>query len=167
MESRYIGAKPPSARQRTLIHRVTTSEVQQFVIYSKNIFGQYTHWANRRSHECRHDAGRCKGCENGWPQKFLGYLYCHDMQAKEECFLELTQTACDLLCVQVPEGENFRGLQVRIRKTKGGPKGRYIIDVLERRVDPATCPAERDPREVLQFLWNCKKAPIPLDQASV
>jgi len=157
MESRFKGVQPPKKKNGSMqVKRVTTSELQTFIILSRAFFGQWIHWYGHRSHECTKDFKACNGCERGWPYKFLGYIHVVGMPDSAECFLELTQTACELIDKQVPEGENLRGQRMNIRKTKGGPKGRYIVDVLERRVDPLTLPEEKDPLETLRFLWACK-----------
>lgn len=157
MQSRFKGAARPEKRTGSLeVRRVTTSELQQFVFLSKAFFGQYIHWYGNRSHECTKDFKECNGCQRGWPYKFLGYVHVIGMPNATEMFLELTLTACELIDKQLPEGENLRGQRINIRKTKGGPKGRYIVDVLERRIDPDTLAAEKDPLETLRFLWACK-----------
>jgi len=167
MESHYTGSQPPPKLSKTEIIRVTTSEAQQFCILSKAIFGQWIHWYGNRSHECKRDVGTCSRCLDGQPAKFLGYLYVIDMRALYPSFLELTHSACDLLVKQAPPGRNLRGLNVRIKKTKGGPKGRYLVEVLERTTDPETLPDEKDPRDTLKFLWNCKKQRSSPSEASV
>lgn len=156
MDSRIQGVPPPVGKLRTRIHRVTTAETQQFVFFSKSVFGQMIHWYGGRSHECTIDHKRCNGCERSWPQKWLGYIHCRALFSEEDVFLELTKTAVLALLRQAPLDQPLRGLQARISKTKGGAKGRYKIDLLPRRMDEAQLPQELDPREVLKFLWACK-----------
>jgi len=43
----------------------------------------------------------------------------------------------------------------RMGKTKGGKKGRYVVTVLERRIDECELFKELDPYPTLQFLWKC------------
>jgi len=167
MDSHYTGAPPPEVRPRTEIVRVTTSTAQQFTIFSKSIYGQNIHWYARRSHECTKDFKRCNGCDRNWPAKWLGYLHAWHLGEDKPCFIELTRTACDLLVRQAPEKEPLRGLQVRISKSRGGPKGRYHVEVLERRVADAQLPQERDPLTVLRFLWTCKNQHVQDGPASV
>lgn len=163
MESHYTGAQPPVSNSRHTVHRVTTSQTQQFVIFSRSIYGQYIHWYGNRSHKCTRDEKKCNGCDRNWPTKWLGYLDAHNIHTEERVFLELTKTACDLLDKQVPPGENLRGVQVRICKTKGGPKGRYKVEVLSRRVDDPTLPQEKDPLTTLEFLWRSKNQHVHND----
>ena len=126
-----MGALPPDGANRHTVHRVTTSQTQQFVIFSRSIFGQYIHWYGGRSHQCTKDKSACNGCYRGWPTKWLGYFDALNMHSDERVFVEITATAFKLLDTQIPPGENCRGLQVRICKTKGGPKGRYKVEVLD------------------------------------
>lgn len=156
MGSHVCGAEPPPGGNRHTVHRVTTAETQQFVIYSKSIFGQWIHWYGGRSHQCTKDKAACNGCLRGWPTKWLGYFDGHNVHADERVFVEITAAAFKLLDQQIPPGENCRGVRVRMAKTKGGPKGRYKIDVLPGRVSDETLPQEKDPLSVLQFLWKCK-----------
>ena len=91
------------------------------------------------------------GRENGWVTSTL--IACTTMSA---VFVKITATAFRLLDTQVPAGEDCRGLQVRISKTKGGARGRYKVEVLPRRVDPNTLPLEKNPIDTLAFLWRAK-----------
>ncbi len=131
MQSRFVGASPPQSTKRSKIHRVTTSEAQQFVILSTAIFGQYVHWFGSRTHECTYDKSKCNGCERVWPRKFLGYIDVIDLH-NERCFLEVTLTAANMMIAAATPDEPFRGMQLRIRKTKGGRHGRYILEFLHR-----------------------------------
>jgi len=155
MVTRFNGDAPPATSKRAQVHRVTTSEAQQFIILSAAFFGQYVHWHGGRTHKCTLGKSRCDGCEKAWNQKWLGYLDVLEMD-KTRKFLELTRTACNMLCDLAPPDKTLRGLQVRIRKTKGGRHGRYLLELLERRVDGEQLPQEADPLPTLEFLWNCK-----------
>lgn len=155
MVERYSGAERPDRPTKTQIVRVTTPEPQQFILVSTAIFGQWVHWYGKRTHQCTRDKSKCNGCFRGWPQKWLGYVNALDITGAN-VFVELTNTACDLLCKVIPEDRPLRGFQIRIKKTRGGKHGRYLIECLERRVDPVTLPQERDPLTTLLFLWKCK-----------
>lgn len=167
MESHFIGAQKPDKVPRPDVHRVKTTESQTFVIYSKNIFGQYIHWYGGRSHECTQDKQRCRGCMKEWPCKWLGYLDCYLVNERARVFLELTLTASNLLADLAPQDANLRGLLIRVSKTKGGAKGRYRIEVQEGRKSSSELPHERDPLPTLRFLWTCKNQHVQEDTASV
>ena len=49
-------------------------------------------------------------------------------------------------------GENLRGSIIKVSRTKGGPRGRYMIEVLERRIADDALPEERDPLQTLRML---------------
>ena len=161
METRITGTPPPKGDARTTVYRVTTAETQEFVIYSKSIFGQIIHWYGGRSHECTREWKACNGCQRSWPEKWLGYVHCFNTHRDEVCFLELTKTACNLLLRQAEPDQPLRGLRVRINKTKGGPKGRYMIATCFPRMREELLREEADPKPVLQFLWNCKNQHSP------
>lgn len=158
MSSHLTGSAPPTAGPRIPIVRVTSTEKQSFVIISDSVFGQKIHWYGNRSHECCEDSKHCEGCEKGWAQKWKGYLDCnlyHSTKA-ERCFLELTPRAYELIIAAAPKGKPLRGLMLDVAKTKGGAKGRYLIDVKERRIDPGELPQQMDPLPILRKLWLSK-----------
>jgi len=166
VQSHYAGANPPNRKARVDVVRVTTSEQQQFLILSRSIFGQYIHWYGNRSHECTEGKKECNGCSRGWPKKFLGYLHVQQFNRETDAFLELTHTACEKLIAQAHPGKSLRGTQVRLGKTKGGAKGRYLVEVLERVVSDETLMPEKDPLLTLQFLWHCKNQHSQTDSES-
>jgi len=153
------GAEPPAPTRRMEVFRVTTAETTTFVCCSSAIFGQWVHWFGRRSHECRKDRGDCEGCRNNWPVKWKGYLHVMDPLGRSEGFLEVTATCWTLLVNQLPERQTLRGIRFRISRTKGGAKGRYLVNVLELKATEESLPIERDPLNTLRFLWNAKKGP--------
>lgn len=155
-KSHYSGATPPPRSNRLDIVRVTSSESQTFVILSRTIYAQYIHWYGGRSHECSEGKKACQGCGNAWPKKFLGYIHATKFGQQNTLFLELTHTACEMLIAQAHANATLRGTQVRISKTKGGAKGRYRVEVLERTFTDEELPPEKDPLETLRFLWKCK-----------
>ena len=155
------GSPPPKTSRRIIVHRVTTSESQEFCILSKAPWGYWVHWHGNRSHECSKDVSRCEGCADNWPAKWKGYLHALTDLGRSHVFLEITSTLFHMLTEKIPKGEDWRGLRVRIRKTKGGPKGRYLVEVLESRASPDELPAEIDPLQTLRALWRSKKGPSP------
>lgn len=153
------GDAPPRFTKKLDVWRVTTSEAELFTILSEAPFGKWVHWFGRRSHECHRDTGQCKGCVESWPSKWKCYLHVAPGMGKVTGFLELTLTAFNMILEQLPKEQMWRGVRMKIRRTKGGAKGRYIVEVLESRQESTTLPPEIDPLETLRFLWNCKKGP--------
>jgi hypothetical protein len=141
--------------------RVTTTEPQMYIIVSTVPWGQWTHWFGRRSHECRRDSGTCEGCKDGWPEKWQAYLHVTRPERGWEGFLEMTATAWKILEAQIKDGTTVRGCIVRLSRTKGGAKGRYLIEVLERRIPEDDLPPAKDPMPTLRMLWRAKKGPMP------
>lgn len=156
-EQRYKGTPPPPLKSKMIVMRVTTSETIQFCCVSRAIFGQLIHYYGGRSHECTADKGNCDGCKKGWAPKWKGYLHVIEMgTVQRECFLEITNTCNSLLLNQAPKDQHLRGLIFRIRKSKGGRYGRYILDVIDRREDEDKLPQEQDPQPILRYLWAAK-----------
>lgn len=151
------GALPPAPRRTMEIRRVKSSESCTYICFSEAVFGQLTHWYGNRSHECTADKRACNGCARGWPTKWRGYLHVQAWGHESDCFLEISNTCWYLLVKQLAKNESLRGVQFKIRKTKGGAKGRFIVEVLERRAESVNMPQEKDPVETLRFLWSCKK----------
>ena len=156
----FRGSAIPPKRSNIIVHRVTTCETQQFTFVSPTLVGQQIHFAGRSS-ECL-APGTCPGCSAGHPKSWKAYLHAIDQATKTEIILELTAQACYQIHAQTgkqPDGApvNWAGLQVRIRKTKGGPKGRYLIEVLERKIDWPNLPVEKDVIAILRPLWNARK----------
>jgi hypothetical protein len=159
-ESLVAGEAPPAAKQKMDVIRILTQEPQTLIVVSKSIWGQTIHWFGKRSHECRKDRGNCEGCKDNWPDKWKGYLHVTIPTGRWQGFLEITATAWALIEAQVKRGEDLRGIIIRVGRTKGGAKGRYLIEVLERRIPAVDLPEERDPLATLRMLWRAKKGPL-------
>jgi hypothetical protein len=123
------------------------------------VWGQLIHFSGGRSSECVGDVGVCERCIASEPQKWLGYLDVIDHHENARGFLELTATAVHLLINQIDKGKTLRGIRVRIQRTKGGKKGRFLIHVLDQQEDVRNLPSEANPLPTLRFLWNCKRGP--------
>lgn len=160
MAVKYAGVDLPPPTRELWVHRVTTAETQQFVIISEVPYAQWIHYHSGRSCECYHPKAHCKRCVDGWARKVRVYLHVKEAgPGGRECFLEITPTASRAIESQIPEATNWRGLQVRMRKSKGGAKGRYIIDVMEKRIDSELLPRPADPLARLRFLWTFGRGP--------
>jgi hypothetical protein len=161
-ESLVRGAAPPAPHKTLEVFRVTSAESSMFVCCCGSIYGQWVHWFGRRSHECSQDKGNCEGCRNNWPCKWKGYLHVCSGSLMSEGFLEVTATCWALLLQQLPDRQNLRGVRFRLSRTKGGARGRYLVEVLEAKADLGKLPEERDPYPVLRKLWSAKKGPSHL-----
>lgn len=158
-EIQVRGEQPPAPHKTMEVFRVTTAETSMFVCCSAAPYGQSVHWFGRRSHECFKEKGACEGCRNNWPRKWKGYLHVCSGSFQNEGFLEITATCWALLNEQLPQGQTLRGIRFRLSRTKGGAKGRYLVEVLETKADVGKLPIERDPYPVLRKLWSAKKGP--------
>lgn len=165
MDEIVRGALPPERKSRMEILRVTSQESHTFICYSRAVWGQFVHWHSRRTHECTQDKTKqCDGCRAGWPTKWKGYLHVQNLAASWIGFLEITDTAWRLIEGQLGDKKDLRGLRFRIARTKGGPKGRYLVEVYSDRIDPNVLPPEKDPYVTLRFLWSCKRPSVQTEE---
>jgi hypothetical protein len=155
----FRGAAPPPSQTKVEVIRVKGTDTQTFFVLSRQIFGVEIHWLLGRSVECTKSKGGCKGCEGAAPSKWKGYLHVvPGFDREKTVFLELTPAAVERLSLLAAGLQDLRGLILQIGKSRGGARGRYVVQVQERRIPDAELPAESDPYPTLQFLWNCKKA---------
>jgi len=170
MSSHIKGSVPHRPGPRVPVVRVTSTEKQRFTILSAAVFGQRIHWHSNRSHECTQDWKKsCVGCDRGWAQKWKGYLDCilWHVTTGERCFLEITPRAFELIVSLAEKEKSLRGLVITVAKTKGGAKGRYLIEVLQRRIDEKDLPQEADPLPILRKLWLSKDQYVTDEQNAV
>jgi len=156
------GSSPPPKKLKFDVVRVTSSEVQTFICLSRAIWGQQVHWLGKRSGQCTRDQATCPHCKEQLPQKWQGYLHVTMAPGSWQGFLEITQTCWEMLVQQAHPGHDLRGMMFRLNKTRGGPKGRYVVQVLERRIEEAELLKELDPLPTLEFLWRVRKQPVSL-----
>jgi len=149
------GSAPPPKRSTLEVFKITSVEPITLVCLSRAPWGQVIHWANNRSNECKNEKGSCYGCEQGWPTRWVCYLHVAYPGSTAQGFLEITRSAWEMLLAQAHSGVDLRGMIFRMGKTKGGKKGRYVVSVMERRIDEAELFKEIDPYPTLQFLWKC------------
>lgn len=152
------GSVPRESGPKMLVHRVTSSTPEDYLILSRTALGIDIHWANNRSSECfaQNGVGDCERCMNNWPLKWKAYLHCMRLEGMqvEQCFLELTPTAYASLEFQTKDRKTLRGVRMKVCKTKGGSKGRYIISVLSVHQDKPLDIEEIDPLPTLRMLWE-------------
>jgi hypothetical protein len=157
MGIRYTGSAPPASKTKREIVRVTTAERQTFIVYSSAVYGQWIHYMNGRSVECVSDRGECKHCATPSERRWKGYIDAWRVETSERVFLEFTRQCFDLIAASLDEGDELRGSRLRIWKTKGGAKGRYLVENLRyQRANTEDLPRGEDPVEILKFLWNCR-----------
>lgn len=151
------GALPPPPGSKMMVVRITSPNPATFVCISSKPWGQWVHWSGRRSSECTEGKSKCSGCAEGWNRRWKGYLQVTADDGRSQSYLEITSTCFQLFLEQMGDAESWRGLIFRIKKTAGGAKGRFIVELLERRADTKILPPEKDPMHLLQDLWNAKR----------
>jgi len=148
------GAAPPDRPGlETEVIRIVSQNPRTFYLLSEKPWGAYWHWSGR-SLKCTHDDD-CERCKNLVPRKWRGYIHAIEMigTGKQDVIVELTQKAICLLDVQLCM-QPYRGAVCTMKKTPGGAKGRFIIEVLPRRIDALTLPDEVDPSIMMNKLWE-------------
>jgi hypothetical protein len=155
LNGRIRGTPPPKKIGLELeVVRIVSTEIRLYVLLSTAPWGSFFHWAGG-SIPCTGDPEECERCKKLVPRKWRGYIHALEQHgtSTREVILELTHSALATLDLSLAMRE-YRGSMVQLRKTKGGAKGRFLIDVLDRRVTDQTLPADRDPAPVLKKLWE-------------
>lgn len=152
------GSMPRESGPKILVHRVLSSTPEDFVILSHAGVGVDFHYYAERSSECFAPDGQgdCDRCRRNWPLKWRAYLHCIMVQGMEyqEVFLELTANAFKSLEFQTSERKSLRGVPIKVCKTAGGKKGRYIVSVASVHQDKKIDIPEVDPIPTLRLLWE-------------
>lgn len=162
MPIKLDGPEPPPVGPESEVVRVTTTAVQNFVLIAKVPKAVNIHWTGTRSAECTHADGYCELCEKRSKKKYKVYIDAIRLSDNVRVFLELTQTAWNMLNNQLFDNEDCRGRYVAISKGAGGPRGKYVVLVTSTRVPGSTLPDEKDPLPILRRLWNWG---LPLDRS--
>lgn len=159
MNSDFVtGHVPPQVRSQKQVIRVKGTDPVHLVCVSDKAEGLYIHWIGGHSVECPGDEV-CDHCRAGVGKKWKGYLDCITMGPRSyTLFLEVTPTAFEIFTKQLESGKSMRGVYFTICKTKGGAKGRYVIEVKERRIEEQKLPAAESARPLLRKLWAASKA---------
>lgn len=147
------GATPPKTVGLDLeVVRIVNTSPRQFVFLSEKAWGAWFHWIGR-SVPCSRPA-ECERCTRS-KAKWRGYIHAFEFLAagKKSVIIELTLPALALIEMQLAL-QPLRGTQVKLAKTKGGKHGRFLVEVLGRRVDPATLPPAANPQTTLEWLWK-------------
>lgn len=152
------GAMPIESGPKVLVHNVQSTTPEDFLILSRYGLGVNFHYANERSSECfaTEVDPNCEKCLKNLPLKNRVYFHCLmlDGMSQVQCFLELTPTACASLEFQTQDRKHLRGVRLKVCKTKGGKKGRYIVQVASIHQDKELTIEEADPMPTLRLLWE-------------
>jgi hypothetical protein len=153
LEGRISGSLPPKRPGLDIeVIRITSSTARQFVILSDQPWGAYIHWVGK-SVRCR-EPEPCEFCKKG-RNKWRGYIHAIELlgASNREVVIEITHVACVMIDIQLC-GQPLRGSQLRMAKTKGGKHGRFVLDLVPRRIDEKTLIAPKPPEILLGKLWE-------------
>lgn len=151
------GASPPKTVGLELeVIRIVTSTPRHFILLSEKAFGAWFHWIGR-SVRCG-QPGECERCKKS-RAKWRAYIHAFELlaTAKKSVILELTLPAVSLIEAQLAM-QPLRGTQVKLAKTKGGKHGRFVVEVLPRRVTSQTLPEGATVMLTLDKLWQINEA---------
>lgn len=153
LNGRIRGAAPPSAPGiETEVVRITSVDRRHFYLVSHEPWCAYFHW-NGASLKCD-DPEKCDKCEKGMPRKWRAYIHALEQlgTVQRSVILEITHMCTVILDVQLC-GQPWRGSYCVLSKTKGGKHGRFVVEVMPRRIDANTLPNEINPAPILEKLW--------------
>jgi hypothetical protein len=128
-------------------------ETKAFLILSPAISGFWTHWNGRVSAPCVEPHDLCPGCKHNQPSRWKGYLHAVDMVTRNECFLELTPTAAEMLSLQIENKDSLRGFRLELKRTTAA-NGRLRLQLLPKIERLTDLPSAKDPLISLQNLWG-------------
>lgn len=145
--------RPPKAGPKWWIERIGAGREGLFTIFSRNIFGVWTHWQLHGSQPCFNRKEDCEGCKRNFPRRWKGYLHAYDHHAKRQCFLEITPIVAESIQQQLGEDQPVRGYRLKMKRGNG-PKARVKVEVLAPLGGGPELVEEKFPEETLRKLWS-------------
>ncbi len=144
--------KPPGQ-----IIRLEGGQAAEGVIVSASLHGYIIHYDPRtkRSSPCTSPESECKGHAEKLPAKNRWYVFFLHMKLGL-CWIELTDGAARQLKEALQDREEMRGLRVRISRTRSD-RGRLNVEVIEWADRRKDLPPDKEPIELLHFLWNARR----------
>ena len=134
------------------IEKLKGNDSQQFVVYSGNLFGFWTHWTDKGTVPCWEDHSLCEGGhkEQTLRQNFL--LQAFSTKKGKQVFIYLTPAAAEGLLAQLEHEELLRGLVVRVTRTNKD-NGRLTCEILRDMAKRRIVAHEIDPFDsIMNFL---------------
>lgn len=129
-------------------------ENQDWLIYSPNIWGIWTHF-HEGTFPCYENHKLCHLGHDPKTLRWKGYLFGFFSRKSKPCFLQLTPASAEMLLDQVPDGNNLRGLRLNVSRTES-KKGRLKISINHYGppADPTKMVKDQDPRMSLFNEWK-------------
>lgn len=145
--------KPPKSGPKWWIERIKAGSEGLFTVFSRSVYGVWTHWALHGSSPCFSRKDDCEGCKRQWPRRWKGYLHAYDHHNKRQCFLEITPLVAEGITQQLGEGQPLRGYRLKLKRG-AGPKARVKVEVLAPLGGGPALVDEQFPEETLRKLWS-------------
>ena len=147
------GAAPPkTVGLQYEVTRIVSCTPRHFVVLAEKGFGAWFHWKGR-SVKCLKPEP-CERCGESDP-KWRCYMHSLELigALTKSVIIELTLPAVALIEIQL-NNQPLRGSQVRLSKTKGGKHGRFVVEVLPKRISGTTLPMAHDVAMTMNKLWE-------------
>ena len=157
LTGRIEGAAPPKTVGLALeVVRITTSIPRQFIMLNDKPWGAWWHWFGR-SLRCNFPE-ECQRCARNI-KKYRVYYHAIELLPtfKKEVLIELTHMAACMIDIQLAT-QPLRGSQFKIAKTKGGKHGRFVIEVLPKRISDTTLMPGKSPAKTMSELWDMNES---------
>ncbi len=144
---------PPSPGPKWWVERIRPDQEGLFTVFSRSIYGVWTHWGLYGSQPCFSDPKQCHGCKQNQPKRWKGYLHAYDHHHKRQCFLEVTPGMAEEILKQVGQDQPIRGYRLKTKRGKGA-KARVRVEVLAPLAVGPDLVDEKYPEDTLRKLWN-------------
>jgi hypothetical protein len=158
MAVRFDGPVPPSKQRYREIVRVRSYEPMLVISLSEHIFSVFTHWHSGRSDRCTGDPASCPYCKDACPLRWRGYLHVSSPPNPDSFFLEFSENCAQAIALAFADRLTLRGSMFRISKSKGGLRGRFKVDPMDRVIDSRGLPEAQTPQGTLEFLWSVRRS---------
>lgn len=145
----------PKKEFRGFVRRVEPGRGVQVTIASWAWWKCFVHYRGK-SIGCAKSKEKCPGCRLNWPRKLLSYLYIRNEWNGSYEHLELPFEAACLLEETIGGMDQLRGTRFRAKRI-GGKTGKIEFELLDRLETVAPkfeLADDRDPHEILEYLWG-------------
>lgn len=153
---RLARAEPPSyLGPHHHVLRIDKDDHAKVVICNATVEGFECHWdiVKKRKTRCSGRKNGCPNCEKQMPGKWAGFFCCAMLPLMELRYLEVTAFAYEHLRLQIPHGENCRGLVCMVERERRNIKSPLRMSVLGRWEGPRTLPDPESVEPTLMKLW--------------
>jgi len=146
----------PKSGPKWWIQRLRAGEEGLYTIFSRSVWGVWTHYGLYGSIPCLGDKHACYGCQNRMPKRWKGYYHAYDHHHKRQCFVEVTPRIAEAVVDQLGLGQPIRGYRLKMKRGRGD-KSRVKVEVLAPLAGGPELVDEKNPEETLRKLWDLNR----------